>query len=80
MCQQQPSKYQMKNSMWQIQLHKDVLGNEYDKPKWEHSALNTKIKNAQKNYKGATDVTSKSFRYEAYVWGDTHLDSYLGYP
>lgn len=80
MCQQQACKYQMKNSMWWIQLHKDALGNEYDKPKCEHSALNTKIKNAQKNYKGATDVSSKSFRCEAYFWGHPHLDGYVGYP
>lgn len=59
MCQQQPCKYQMKNPTWLIELHKNVLRKEYDKPKWEHSASNIKIKNAQKNYKYSTNANSK---------------------
>lgn len=31
----------------------DAVGKEYDKPRWEHSALSSKMQNVQKNYKGS---------------------------
>lgn len=80
MCQQQPRKYQMKNTKWWIQVHKNVLRKEYDKPKWEYSALNTKIKNAQKSYKHSMNAKSKTIQYESCFWGDSSLGRYLGYP
>lgn len=51
----------------------NVLRKEYDKPKWEHSAPNIKIKNAQKTYKYSTNANSKIICCEAWFWADINL-------